>query len=220
MKHDTVILVTGLIVLFLTARLSAETAIHGTVADFAGNPVAHAYVEAIPVATTSAVATVGNGSNPWVAADNDGNFQLSLEPGRYRIRAKDEADGYPDPSFWVNLDPRAKFPVITVGNEQLENVKVVLGAQGAILSGRAQDSETNKPLVGVKIRIQDARNPPAYLEIFTGDDGHFQYVVASKPLLISATVRGYESFSFEHGAEITLMPGEHREFLLEMRRRP
>lgn len=195
----------------------AETRVSGSVRDAAGNSVAHAYVEAIPVVAKNTGGVVGNLPNPWVAADTQGTFSLSLAPGRYRIRAKDEVDGYPDPSFWVNLDPKAKFPEITVGDKEIRDVDVVLGKQGGILSGKARDAQTGKSLAGVKIRIQDAKNANAYVEVFTDENGYFQYAVASKPLLISGVRPGYKAIALASGAEITLLPGEHREFPLEMK---
>ena len=160
----------------------AETRVSGAVRDASGNLIAHAYVEAIPVIAKNSGGTVGNFPNSWVAADSSGNFSLDLAPGRYRIRAKDEADGYPDASFWVNVDAKAKFPEIVVGDKEIGGIEVVLGMQGGILAGELRDAQTHKPLASAKIRIQDARNSDAYVEVFTNRDGYFQYAVPSKPL--------------------------------------
>jgi Carboxypeptidase regulatory-like domain len=193
----------------------AET-VSGTVRDAAGHFVAHAYVEAIPVITKQSGGTVGNLPNPWVAADANGKFILNLARGRYRIRAKDEADGYPDPSFWINLDRSAKFPEIMVSDKGITDIKVVLSRQGGMIRGQLRDAETRKPIAGAKIRIQDARNADAYIEIFTDSSGHFQYTVPGNPLLFSAASQGYKATAFENGGAVTLLPGEHREFQIEM----
>lgn len=199
-----------------STEVMAEARVSGIVHDADGNSVAHAYIEAVPVLAKSGGGTVGSVPNPWIAADSHGSFTVSLAPGRYRIRAKDEVDGYPDPSFWINLDPEARFPEITVGDEKVEGIEVVLGKQGGILSGEIRDDKSREFLVGVKIRIQDAKNPAAYVEVFTNRDGHFQYTIASKPVLISASAQGYRPLGLERGAEITILPGEQREFQLEM----
>lgn len=196
---------------------AAATSVKGTVRDAEGNLLTHAYVEARPVTSKNAIGTVvGNTPNPWIAADSSGHFELSLPAGRYRIRAKDEIDGYPDPSFWLNMDRERKFPEIIVGDQTIEDVEVILGSRGAILSGEVQDAQTHKLLADAKIRIQDAKNSDAYVEIFTDRNGHFRYTVPSKPILISAAALGYTSTAFEGGAEVTLSPGEHRELELQL----
>jgi len=199
-----------------SAATAVETRVSGSVRNAAGNSVAHAYVEALPVIADQGSGTVGNFPNPWIAADSRGRFTLTLRPGKYRIRAKDETDGYPDPSFWLSLDPNATFPTVIVGDKEITDLEVILGAQGGIISGEVQDAHTSKPVVDAKIRIQDARNSDAYIEIFTDPAGHFHYTVPSKPLLITAAAPGYKMTAFEGGAEVTLAPGEHREFQLEL----
>jgi hypothetical protein len=194
----------------------AATTVSGSVQDAAGIPVKNAYVEAIPVFAKDSGGTVGS-SRPWVSADSAGTFSLSLEPGRYRFRAKAEAEGYPDPSFWVNRDETARFPEIAVGSADIKDIRIVLGARGSILTGELRDAETLRPLAGVKIRIQDARNAGAYVEVFTNSAGHFQYTVPAKPLLISAIAKGYRVASFDGGAQITAPSGGHRELKLDLR---
>ena len=108
---------------------------------------------------------VGNSGNPWVAADRSGSFSLTLAPGRYRLKAKDEVDGYPDPSFWVGVDPRAKFPVIAVGTTDIVGVKVVLGAPRRCPKWPGPRCPESHPVAGAKIRIEDARNSDAYVEV-------------------------------------------------------
>ena len=181
--------------------------------------LAHAYVEAVPVVEKSSGGTAGDFPNPWVTADSSGAFSLSLAAGRYRIRAKDEKDGYPDPSFWLNLDPKARFPEIAVGDKEIRNVKVLLGTQGGILEGQVQDAHTRNSLAGAKIRIQDVRNSDVYVEVFTDRAGHFQYTVPSKPVLISAPAPGYKVAVFESSAELLLSRGERREVDLELERK-
>ncbi len=152
----------------------------------------------------------------WVAVDSSGSFTLDLAPGRYRIKAKDELDGYPDPSFWLGLDPRAKFPEITVGTKDIGGVEVVLGPQGGILSGHILDAHSHDPVVGAEIRIQDAQNSYSYVKVFTNRDGYFQYTVPSKPILVSVTAPGYKTLEVDGGTEQTLSRGQHREIEAEL----
>jgi hypothetical protein len=196
----------------------AGTTVTGTVRDSSGRPLPHAYVEAVPVLKQSGPGTVGNFGNPWVATNSSGSFSLTLAPGRYRIRAKDEAEGYPDPSFWLGRDPKARFPEIAVGTTEITGVAVVLGTRGGILSGQIRDALTHMPVPGAKIRIEDPQNSDAYVEVFANREGQFQYTVPSKPLLISATAPGYKSIEVVAAVEQTLSPGEYRKIDLELNR--
>jgi hypothetical protein len=195
------------------------TRVSGTVRSASGGAVKHAYVEAIPINAENGEGTIGNLGNPWVAVNSMGEFTLSLEPGRYRIRAKDEEDGYPDPSFWLGLDPAAKFPEISVGNNKVGGVEVVLGTRGAILSGEVLDITTRDVIPAAKIRIQDAQNENAFVEVFSNRKGRFTYTIPSKPVFISVSAPGYRTNRYENGDKIILQPGEHREINIELARK-
>src|SRR5271167_3292100 len=94
-----------------------QVVVSGVVTDAAGSEVAHASIEALPRAGAEPVGTVGDRPNPWIQANAHGRFTISLFPGRYKIRAKDESDGYPDPVFMLNSDPAARLPEISVQRE-------------------------------------------------------------------------------------------------------
>jgi len=195
----------------------AATTVSGTVRSVSGRIMPHAMVEAVPQMDVKGGGLAGDFHNHWMEADKKGRFVLRLDPGRYRIHAKDEARGYPDSTFAINSDPAAKFPVISVNRHSIKGVVVRMGHQGGILDGNAQDSLTHAPLVGASIKIQDARHPDLYLEVFTNSSGHFLFPVAGKPLIISATSTSYKAAPPQDNAEIVLAPGEHRhvEFKLE-----
>jgi hypothetical protein len=74
-----------------------------------------------------------------------------LAPGRYRIRGKDELDGFPDPTFWLSTDPKAKFPEISVIDEDVTDVNVVLGSRGAIVYGSVQNAKHSDSHCGCQI---------------------------------------------------------------------
>jgi Carboxypeptidase regulatory-like domain len=110
---------------FTLAGFSSDGSVLGVVTDVNGSVVAGASVTAVPVEEG------GNGGDlAWVHTDNGGGFRLLLKPGRYVIRAKDEADGYPDPSFLLCSDPRANFPQVSVEGLDVSDVRVVLGTRG------------------------------------------------------------------------------------------
>ncbi len=195
---------------------AAKTRVSGTVRDGSGNGLAHAFVEAIPVIENHGGGTAGDFPNPWVAADSSGAFSLSLAPGRYRLKAKDEADGFPDPSFLLSLDPKARFPEISVRDKETRDVQIVLGKRGGILEGEVQDARTRRPLAGAKVRIQDAGNSGAYVEVFADRTGRFRYTVPSKPVRISAVTLGYKPAAFERGTELLLSRGERHDIEIDL----
>jgi hypothetical protein len=193
----------------------ANIKVSGSVLDAERNVASHAYIEVLPfVDPDRSGGTVGD--LPWIAVDTSGHFDLTLAPGRYRIKAKDETDGYPDPSFCLNVDPKAKFPVISGVDNEVRDVEVRLGSQGGILTGVVKDIQTQKSLACVQIRIQDARNSDAYVEISSDRTGHFQCAIPRKPVVISAAARGYKCMVFENGEELSLSSGEHRAIEVEL----
>lgn len=203
-------------VLSIPGAVPRKAVVSGVVTDPAGSPVTHASVEALPRGDGGTGGTVGNRPNPWIQADSRGTFSINLPPGRYKIRAKDEIDGYPDPVYLLNTDPTTRFPEISVEEQDVSGVRVVLGARGGILDGTVQDALTHRPVAQSKVTIQDARNPEAYVEVFADKEGHVQFTVPSKPLRVSATANAYRAFVYEGRREVTLSPGEHRSILLEL----
>jgi len=186
-------------------------AVSGQVFALNGSPAIHASVASFPVGTS------GSGGNvTWVSTTDGGNFRLMLRPGRYIIRAKSEAAGYPDPTFLFGADPRAKFPEISVVDSEITGIRVTLGGQGGVVEGDLWDSITRHPIAGGKVTIRDARNAEAYVEVFTDKAGHFQFAVPSKPIQIFATVPGYKAASFDTGHEMTLSDGEHKTADIEL----
>jgi hypothetical protein len=206
--------------ILLTARgaVGAETTVSGTITDSTGSEVAHAFAQAMPRGDGEKGGTVGNRPSPWIQADSHGRFKISLPPGRYKIHAKDDVDGYPDPVFLLNTDSTATFPEITVGQKDISDVRVILGKRGGALDGELLDQESRSPVPGGKITISDARNANAYVEVFADASGHFQFTVPTKPLLISAMAAGYKAISFGGGAPVTLIGGERRQIVLELQR--
>lgn len=189
----------------------AGVVVSGEVLAQDGRPVTGAWVAAFPISAEGSA-----GDIHWIKTDESARFQLDLSKGRYLIRAKDEADGYPDPSFRLNLDSSRKFPEIEITDKALENVDVVLGARGGFVSGVVDDADTHQALAGTKIRFQDAQDSDTYVEVFTDREGHFKYTVPSKPILISAVASGYKGTAFNNGAAVTLSPGEHRSIDIEL----
>jgi hypothetical protein len=186
----------------------------GRVTTAGGVAIGKAFVEAVPIMSGKSGGRLGQLA--WIQTDDQGRFHMSLLPGRYQMRAKAENDGYPDPNFQLSVDPAATFPEISVALADISGVNVTLGGKGGILVGELRDEVTKKPIVG-KITITDARKPQAFVELFSDQDGHFQFTVPNKPILISATAPGYKTTNFQGRSEAIVSDGERRAIVLELK---
>ncbi len=193
---------------------SARHSVTGTVVDSTGAVAPDALVQVIPRGEGNGRGIVSSGPG-WVKTDQ-GRFSLSLLPGRYKVLAKDETDGYPDPIYQLNDDPTARFPELSVGKEDISGVQVVFGMRGGTLEGEVRDARTLKPVFQAKVTIRDARNTQAYVDVFTDKNGSFQFAVLSKPIVISATAAGYKAKAVENETAIVLSQGEHRTIAIEL----
>jgi len=197
--------------------VSAEVNVSGVVTDSTGSELSHAWVTALPRLDAENFGTVGNRPSPWIQADNHGGFSISLPPGRYKIQAKDETDGYSDPVFMLNDDPTANYPEILVKQQDILGLHITLGKRGGILEGRLLN-DSGSPIQRGKITIRDAGNEAAYVEVFADEGGRFRFTVPSKPLRITASASGYKAAIATSSSELTLSEGEHRQIVLVLKR--
>jgi hypothetical protein len=177
-----------------------QAVISGVVLDSSGVPVGGASVEAFPLEQMGFI-----GNLHWVATSDDGTFRLSVSPGRYEIRGKHEAQGYPDPNAMLAVDPKAVFPKVTATAHQEWKTKVRLGDRGGIIEGNVRDSETGRPIPNSKVTIRSRGKPQAFVEVFTDGSGRFSYTVPPKLVVISAVANGYAQ-GFE--TEVRVSGGE------------
>lgn len=205
------------IVGFLCASLcvaeshTEDAVVKGQVVASDGSEIQSAQVTAIPI-TTSGHA----GHLHWTNTDSHGQFRLVLEPGRYQIRAKAEADGYPDPNALFSVDPSARFPTISVTQSDISGVRVVLGAKGGILVGDLRDRQSHVGISHGKVILRDAGDPSAFVELTTDGQGRFQFTVPNKAFTILASAPGYKTAHFMDGQPLTLSGGEQRNITLEL----
>ena len=196
----------------------AQSTVNGVVIDITGSEVPNASIQAMSRNADDS-GTVGSLLGGWIQADSHGRFSVSLPPGRYKIVGKAEADGYPNPVFALCADLEAQFPTISLGRANISGVRVVLGGKGGILEGEVHDKARRLPIQKTKITLTDAQNAKAYVEIFTNDEGRFQFTVPSKAIVISAIATGYHSTQFNEGKALTLSGNEHRTVVVELNRR-
>lgn len=183
--------------------------VSGTVTDAAGTPITKGYVAAVSVNANGTA-----GQIPWTPIDASGNFRLFLPPGTHTIRAKDEADGYPDPSYLLSRDPAALFPTIVVGTNDLTGVQVRLGEQGGVLDGTVVERETQTPIHGSRVIVRSALDSTAFVEITPDNEGVFQFSVPAKPLVVCAGAPERSTVCFENAEPITVSGGAH--FLVKL----
>jgi hypothetical protein len=75
------------------------------------------------------------------------------------------------------------FPIITVDDREVSDVRVKLGAKGGILEGTLVDRMTGSPIEKGKVIIADARSPAIFMEVFANKEGRFQFVVPKHSVL-------------------------------------
>ena len=187
---------------------AGQPAIAGVVLDHQGSPVPNSFVEAFPIRSGGFV-----GDLLWTRVDEHGKFRLNVHEGRYEIRAKHESEGYPDPNALLSADATAVFPEVDVSTQEISGIVVKLGLRGGMLEGAVLDKATQSALPKAKVTIRDARDPRAFVEVFTDETGHFQFTVPRKPLRVSASAHGYRASDPE---AVTLSAGEHRSVVLEL----
>ena len=199
-------------------QVSLAVTVSGRVTDASGNPVSHALVQALERPQGSVPdGAVGSKLNPWVHADDQGQFQLQLAPGRYKILAKDEIDGYPDPLPLLNSDPTAQFPVITVNGADIRDLQVILGQRGSSMTGQVIDNVTKKAVPGAQVLIADPNNPQAFVKLTADSLGHFRFTVLPKRVRISASAPGYTPAVPQE--DVTLVQGETRQMTIGVKRK-
>ncbi|HKW25876.1 MAG TPA: carboxypeptidase-like regulatory domain-containing protein [Terriglobales bacterium] len=180
--------------------------VSGSVINLDGIPVASALVTVMGLGDHG-----GAGQLLTTAVDANGRFRIALAPGRYVIRAKDEAHGYPDPNFLFSADPRARFPDIIVGDADISGLKVILAAKGGIIDGILRDRVSLRLIPNGKVVLRDAANPDVLVQLSADRNGRFEFAVPNKPILISGVAPGYTSTLFADGEPLTLSGGERRD---------
>jgi len=207
------IVMVGFFCAFLCAAepQTEDAVIKGQVVASDGSEIQSAQVTAIPI-TTSGHA----GHLHWTNTDGHGQFHLVLKPGRYQIRAKAEADGYPDPNALFSVDPSARFPTISVAQSNISGVRVILGAKGGILVGNLRDRQSHGAISHGKVILRDARDSNRFVELTTDGQGRFQFTVPNKAFTILATAPGYKAAYFMNGQSLILSSGEQRNITLEL----
>lgn len=213
----TVTIISAIITLSFHVTFAAT--VSGRVTDAHGNPLPHASVQALErPKNQKSVGTVGSKlGDPWIHADDHGRFQLQLPPGRYKILAKAETDGYPDPQFRLNRDPTERFPEIEVQTKTVTNVRVVLGQRGGLIEGRVVDTVSGEPVPQALVQLVDPTDPHSVVGFTADASRHFHYTVLPKRIHISASATGYTPAAPPQ--ELLLVPGETQQVKIALTRK-
>jgi hypothetical protein len=211
MRTSSIILLILAVLAGSCKSAQCQAVVTGDVLDSGGHPLSGASVEAFPIESGGFA-----GNLNWTKTDDGGSFRLSLRPGRYEIRGKDEPDGYPDPNALLALDSEATFPEVIVDKEEVQAVQVRLGRRGGILEGDLSDEQTAKPVARAKVTLRDAKRPEAFVEVFTDASGHFRFTLPPKPVVISAMAEGYAPAYPVEARTVTLTGGEHRSVTIRL----
>jgi len=207
----------ALLILFTTSAVSVgreqESDWHkvtGVVTNVDGSRIAGACVSAMPTDRSSA------GTLECTHSDQNGVFTMRLRAGRYLIRARDEAEGYPDPNFLLSKDPATRFPEVLVSHSDVSGLSVVLGSKGGVIEGEIRERNNGMPISKAKVTISDAHDLKAFVEVFSNQSGHFAFTVPRKAIVISVSASGYKAVRLYDGTEFTLSGGERRDVTVEL----
>src|SRR5436309_7246404 len=122
--------------------------IAGRVLNPEGQPVSQATVVAEPEGFIT-------GLMPSANTDEKGRFSIKgLMPGRYKVYASKESDGYPEPISTFYMGNSVKVQEIAVSEEQTAEVVVHLAAKAGKIIGKIVDATTAEPVIDARIILR------------------------------------------------------------------
>lgn len=200
----------------LSVNVLGQAVVSGTVVDRNGAEVPYAFVEALSLGDPSQTGVVGDILEPWKPADSQGAFHLKLPPGAYKIEAKAELSGYPIPGSMLTADSTSEFPIVTVSQTDIRDVRVVMGAKGGMLQGIIRNHRTHEAVAKAMVKISDAGDADSFVETSADERGRFHFTVPSKSIAVFASAAGYREGPYQGGSEFVLSPGERRSIVIEL----
>lgn len=183
MKPLLVLIVASGTLLAQSTTKDASGEIKGTVVDQSGSPVASATVYAIPQGL--ALDDIAPRS---VKTDSNGvfDFHRGLELRPYKLYSRKDADGYVNPLDEFYGDPDSALEVALTRKHPSSTVKLKLGRQAAVISGKVFDVESGTPLKAYVGLMDEEGNGHSVVV-----DGDYNLVVPSeKNVTLMLTVLG------------------------------
>jgi 5-hydroxyisourate hydrolase-like protein (transthyretin family) len=150
---------------------------------------------------------------PSVLSDDNGNFFLNdISPGRYVIPASKEDAYYPDTDAAALAGDMTVLPKIVVKEGEITGNVVIRIEKGAVLLGRILDAATHQPIAAAKIRLIRADHPAWWLLSAPDLNGHFRFVVPSRPFRVEVSAPGYRMWRYSGSqGDILLLKKESQE---------
>jgi len=176
---------------------SHKGSIRGIVIDESGNPVHLAQVMARDLQPAPpGVVVVDIGAVPWFETDEAGRFVLKGLIGghRYKVYAKDERQGYADPTI-PTYNPKDEAVVVEASDapRSSPDVRIQLGPKAVTLQYDLKDAVTGKTLTDYSITLTRIDTDYA----FGGSvQGNKVLLPADADMRIKIEVKGYEPWYY------------------------
>ena len=184
MKPLLVLIVVGGTLFAQSPTKASSGEIKGTVVDQNGSPVSSATVYALPQGLT-----LEDIAPRSVKTDSEGRFDFhgGLEFGPYKLYSQKDSEGYLNPLDAFYADAENRPTEVALSREHpFSSVKVKLGRQAAVISGKIFDANSGTPLMAyVGLMDQEGNGHSVVV------DGDYNLVVpADKNVTLIVTVLG------------------------------
>ena len=186
-----------LLIMSVSATACGQTAgtITGVVLNERGAPVAQAQV----LASKMGVQRAGSSVLQYHEADAEGGFTIeNLSWGIYRVSAKKEDEGYPDPGFGLCTEHDESIPVVTLkAASPTASVSIHLRPKaGAIQSISVVDAVTGMEMNSAAITLRRAAEPAIFVE--TSTTLRPILVPSNTDVSVEITATGYKGWPGNH----------------------
>lgn len=202
MKH-LIVLVVASASLLAQAQSKQSGNIRGVVTDQTGSPVAGATVYAVAQGLT-----LDDAIPRSVKTDNNGvfDFRGGLDLGAYKLYARKDSAGYPNPFDSFYADAKSNAPKIDLTHEHPSgNVTLKLGPQAAVIAGRIVDANTRVPLKA-NLSFEDSEGHGHEVEV----DGSYRIQVPpGKNVTLMVFLPPPSDRSLIAGPPLKLDPGQY-----------
>ena len=165
--------------------------IHGHVVNSAGQGISGVRVEVIPENLNISLV-------PSTITDDTGGYTIASQiPGRLRLLAFKEGDGYPDTLGLVFTTGDQHFPLIDATYGQvLDNVDIVLPPPDGVIQGIVRNAKTGSIAAQARITMNWVEKPEVMYSSYLKSDGTFLFALPSRPIAIEITAPGFKAWHY------------------------
>jgi hypothetical protein len=168
--------------------------IHGHVVNSAGQGVSGLRVEVIPENLNISLV-------PSTVTDGTGGYTIASQvPGRLRILAFKESDGYPNTLGLVFTTGNEHFPFIDATYGQvLNNVDIVLPPPDGVIQGIVRNAKTGSIVDQARITLNWVEKPEVTYSSYLKSDGTFLFALPLRPIAIEIAAPGFKAWHYGSG---------------------